>query len=90
MCDFCWYFIVYCVSHTHTHTRALAHAGTHTHTHTCTQTKSSIESEEDADAAFKISTALTQALLAYRLKNVAVSQFMYVGTTMLSMCYLLW
>ena len=33
--------------------------------------QSSISSEEDADAALKLSSALTQALLAYRIKSVS-------------------
>ena len=32
---------------------------------------SSIESEEDAEMALQLSSTLTQALLAYRIKNVS-------------------
>ena len=34
------------------------------------QALSSIESEEDAEMALQLSSTLTQALLAYRIKNV--------------------
>ena len=35
------------------------------------QAMSSIESEEDAEMALQLSSTLTQALLAYRIKNVS-------------------
>ena len=39
-----------------------------------------INSEEDAEAALKLSSALTQALLAYRIKSVSTVRLLPAST----------